>query len=150
MAEGIAESFVPPERPNIDAAALRELLESQQAWPVEAYERQARIDWFRLFSAWAMVALGFVEALLAFRLGFLLAAANAENGFVDVVYQASRPLVSPFAGIVGSSKLGTNGLFEPSIFVAMLAYFVAALLLVSVIWAWTVTEAARNQRPRAI
>jgi hypothetical protein len=50
--------------------------------------------------------------------------------------------VSPFAGIVADGKLGASGVFEPSVLVAMLAYFVGAVLLMSIAWAVRSTRLA--------
>ncbi|HEY7268999.1 MAG TPA: hypothetical protein VH951_04155 [Dehalococcoidia bacterium] len=150
MADSTADTFIAPERPVVDAAAIREVIEQREAFPLDAYESESRVDWFRLWNAWLMVALGFVEALLAFRLGFLLAGANPQNGFVDLVYHFSKPLVAPFNGIIAPDKLGTTGVIEPSILVAMVVYIVAAVLTVSIAWAITMTGNARMPRTRAL
>ena len=50
-----------------------------------------------------MVALAVVETLLVGRLAFLLAEANANNGFVNFIYDVSKPLAEPFQGIVANS-----------------------------------------------
>jgi hypothetical protein len=114
--------------------------------PLGATEWQAYVlehngpDWFRLSAAWTVVVVGFIEVVLAFRLGFLLAAANASNGFVNLVYDISGPLVSPFDGVIAASNVGSSGSFEPSIIVAMLAYIAAAGLLLAVIRAVIATK----------
>ncbi|HXH21881.1 MAG TPA: hypothetical protein VNN10_07610 [Dehalococcoidia bacterium] len=97
-------------------------------------------DWFRIAAAWTVVALVFIEAVLAFRLGFLLAAANTANGFVALVYDISAPLAAPFEGILAASKVGSSGAFEPSILVAMLAYLAAAGLWLTLVWAGLTTR----------
>ena len=133
-----------------DVAAIRELVEERDRWPLERYARDAGTDWLRLWEAWVVVGLAFIEVLLAFRLGFKLAAANAANGFVDAIYDLSGPLAAPFNGIIAADKLGANGSFEPSILVGMLAYVVAAVLLITVAWAVTTTEHARARNAPAL
>jgi|GEM_PF-1009562 len=79
-----------------------------------------------------MVALAVVEAVLAFRLVFLLATANSHNGFVSFIYGISKPLAAPFQGIVANS--GNLQFAAP---IAMGVYAVAALLLIAVLSATT-------------
>jgi hypothetical protein len=93
--------------------------------------RGSGLDWGRITRAWVVPSLILIESLLAFRLGFLLVSADPLNGFVSFVYEVTRPLVSPFEGVIKPSTLGDTGVFEPSILVAMLAYLVGALLLTS-------------------
>jgi hypothetical protein len=138
---GRAES-APPE-----AQALQELASGSPGRPLDEYVYESRMNWLRLWDAWLVVGLAFIEMLLAFRLGFLLAAANAQNGFVDLIYGLSKPLAAPFNGIVAGGKVGASGVFEPSILVAMAVYFVGAILLMSIAWAITTTEQAREVRP---
>ena len=143
MADSTVETFSMSDNGHAGAAAIKELAGERNVWPLERYAREAGTDWLRLWQAWVVVALAFAEVLLAFRLGFKLAAANPVNGFVDMVYGLSAPLAAPFEGIIASSKLGANGSFEPSILVGMLAYMVAAVLLITLAWAVTTTEQAR-------
>jgi uncharacterized protein YggT (Ycf19 family) len=84
-----------------------------------------------------MAALAVVEVLLVFRLGFRLAEANSNNGFVNFIYDISRPLAAPFQGIVGNS-----GNLEWASLIAMVVYAVAALLLIAVLFATTAGPAA--------
>ena len=82
--------------------------------------------WIQSLGGAIFVALAVVETLLVFRLGLLLAKANATNGFVNFIYDISRPLAAPFQGIVSRS-----GNFEYASLIAMGVYAVAALLLVA-------------------
>jgi hypothetical protein len=75
------------------------------------------------------VAIVAVLALLGFRLGFMLGEANAANDFVEFIYDASGPLVDPFAGIANERQLDNGGTFEPETVIAMAVYAVAALLV---------------------
>ena len=150
MSDSTVESFSVSERPRSDAAAVMELVEERNGWPLERYARESGTDWLRLWEAWVILALAFVEVLLAFRLGFKLAAANPLNGFVDLVYGLSAPLAAPFNGIIASNKLGANGSFEPSILVGMVTYVVAAVLLITLAWAVTTTERARSRTAPAL
>ena len=88
--------------------------------------------WVRSLGAVIMVALAVVETLLVFRLGFLLAEANPNNGFVNFIYDISKPLAAPFQGIVAD-----NGNLEYASPIGMGVYAVAALLLIAVLFAIT-------------
>jgi len=88
--------------------------------------------WVRSLGAVIMVALAVVETLLVGRLGFLLAEANANNGFVNFIYDVTKPLAEPFQGIVANT-----GNLEYASVIAMGVYAVAALLLIAVLFAIT-------------
>src|SRR4030067_64531 len=55
--------------------------------------------WVRSLGAVILVGLAVIETLLVFRLGFLLAEANPNNGFVNFIYAFSKPPAPPFQGI---------------------------------------------------
>ena len=97
--------------------------------------------WVRSLSAAVMVALAVVETLLVFRLGFLLAEANPSNGFVNFIYDVSKPLAKPFQGIVADS-----GNLEFASPIAMLVYAVAALLVIAVLFAVTAGPSAVGEK----
>ncbi|MDO8616881.1 MAG: hypothetical protein Q7T33_14285 [Dehalococcoidia bacterium] len=97
--------------------------------------------WVRSLGALIMVALAVVETLLVFRLGFLLAEANANNGFVNFIYDVSKPLAEPFQGIVANS-----GNLEYASPIAMGVYAVAALLLIAVLFAVTAGPSAIGEK----
>jgi len=97
--------------------------------------------WVRSLSAAVMVALAVVETLLVFRTGFLLAEANSNNGFVNFIYDVSKPLASPFQGIIADS-----GNLEFASPIAMLVYAVAALLVIAVLFAVTAGPSAVGER----
>ncbi len=97
--------------------------------------------WVRSLGAVIMAALAIVEALLVFRLGFLLASANSNNGFVDFIYDVSKPLAEPFQGIVADT-----GNLEYASPIAMVVYAVAALLLIAVLFAVTSGPSAAGEK----
>ena len=97
--------------------------------------------WVRSLGAIIMVALAVVETLLGFRLGFQLAEANSNNGFVSFIYDVSKPLAAPFQGIIANS-----GAFEPASIIAMGVYAVAALLLIAVLFAITSGPSAAGEK----
>ncbi len=130
-----------------EAAAVRELVIEEESWPLERYESEGGFDWLNITNIWLVVVLGFIEVFLSFRLGFRLAAANPDNGFVSIIYSVTKPLISPFEGIVQDSRLGSAGVFEPSIMVAMLVYIVGAILLMSIAWAIAATAGEARQPP---
>jgi uncharacterized protein YggT (Ycf19 family) len=97
--------------------------------------------WVRSLGAIILVALAVVETLMVFRLGFLLAEANASNGFVNFIYDLSKPLAEPFQGIVADS-----GNLEFASPIAMVVYAVAALLLIAVLFAVTSGPSAAGEK----
>jgi uncharacterized protein YggT (Ycf19 family) len=88
--------------------------------------------WVRSLGGVILVALAVVETLLVGRLGFLLAEANSSNGFVNFIYDVSKPLAEPFQGIVANT-----GNLEYASAIAMGVYAVAALLLIAALHAIT-------------
>jgi uncharacterized protein YggT (Ycf19 family) len=97
--------------------------------------------WVRSLGAVILVALAVVETLLAGRLAFLLAEANANNGFVNFIYDVSKPLAEPFQGIVANS-----GNLEYASPIAMVVYAVAALLLIALLFAITAGPSAAGDK----
>jgi len=92
--------------------------------------------WIGVLAAWIAIALAVVEVVLGFRLGFLLASANPNNGFVDFIYDISDPLTDPFQGIFTNRSVD-GGIFEPASLIAMLVYLVSGALLIALILAMT-------------
>jgi hypothetical protein len=101
--------------------------------------------WISVFAAWSAIAVAGVEVILGFRLGFLLAAANPSNGFVDFIYDIGDPLAEPFQGIV-SNRSVDGGIFEPASIIAMLVYLVAGALLIAAILAMASGLAPHGER----
>jgi uncharacterized protein YggT (Ycf19 family) len=97
--------------------------------------------WVRSLGGVIMAALAVVETLLVFRLALLLAEANSNNGFVNFIYDISKPLAAPFQGIVGNS-----GNLEWASLIAMVVYAVAALLLIAVLFATTAGPSAAGEK----
>lgn len=95
----------------------------------------------RSLGALIMVALAVVETLLVFRLGFLLAEANSSNGFVNFIYDVSKPLAAPFQGIIADS-----GNLEFASPIAMVVYAVAALLLIAALFAITAGPSVSGEK----
>jgi len=97
--------------------------------------------WVRSLGAVIMVGLAVIETLLVFRLGFLLAEANSSNGFVNFIYDVSKPLAAPFQGIVAN-----NGNLEYASPIGMVVYAVAALLLIAALFAITSGPSAAGEK----
>jgi hypothetical protein len=76
----------------------------------------------------AVIALA-LESLLAFRFVFLLTGANANNGFVDFIYDSTNWLVDPFEGIASTSEVD-GGVFDPATLIAMAVVMVVAALII--------------------
>jgi hypothetical protein len=73
-----------------------------------------------------------IEGLLAFRLAFALGGANANNGFVDFIYDVTGPLVAPFEGIF-RERVDGSSVFEPETVVAMAVWLLVALVVVALV-----------------
>lgn len=99
----------------------------------------------RMLALWMGVALAAVETLLGFRLAFLLAEANAGNGFVEFIYDVSDPLVEPFQGIIANDTLSSGGVFEPASVIGMVVYFVAAALIIAAVLVTTAGPPAHDK-----
>ena len=97
--------------------------------------------WVRSLGAVILVGLAAIETLLVFRLGFLLAEANPNNGFVNFIYDVSKPLAAPFQGIVADS-----GNLEFAAPIGMVVYAVAALLLIAALFAITSGPSAAGEK----
>ena len=80
--------------------------------------------------------LGALEALLVFRLIFMLAGASHGSIFVTFIYSLSGIFVMPFLGIFRSataSGVETTAIFEPATLVAIIVYAVLAWGLVALV-----------------
>lgn len=88
--------------------------------------------WLGTLGLWVGVILAVAEAFLAFRLLFLMSAANPGAGFVNFVYASTGWMVSPFQGITASGQLANGGLFESATLFAMIVYLVIALIIMAV------------------
>ncbi len=69
--------------------------------------------------------LGLIEVLLAFRVGLSALGANSYAGFTSLIYAVTTPLISPFRGILGISRVG-NSTFEWSTIIAAIVYLCLA------------------------
>lgn len=102
--------------------------------------------WFSMLAMWAGLALAVVETLLGFRLGFRLANANPNNGFVDFIYDITGPMIEPFEGIA-SNRSVDGGVLEPATVIAMVVFLVAGLLLMTILWMLSALPAPAGERP---
>ncbi len=97
----------------------------------------------RRSGAWSAVNIvyllfGLLEALLAFRLIFLLLGANPASGFVSFIYNLTEPFVWPFYGIFPQATnqgAATTSVFEPATIIAMIVYALVAWLIARLIGA---------------
>lgn len=71
-----------------------------------------------------------IITLLLFRFFFILFGANPLNNFVDFIYDASRPLVSPFFGLFNYNYIAGRAVFEVPCLVAIIVYTLIAAVLV--------------------
>ncbi len=72
-----------------------------------------------------------VESFLAVRFILKLFGANAANGFVNWVYEMSGSLLEPFREIFPTKVFHNTFVLEFSTIFAMVAYSIAALLIIS-------------------
>jgi YggT family protein len=73
---------------------------------------------------------GVIIALLGLRFLFILLGANPLNGFVNFIYDVSRPFVQPFYGMFSTEPTFTKAHFELATLVAIIVYALVTLLLV--------------------
>lgn len=100
-----------------------------------AADRAAALDWVTRL-VWFIV--GLMAILLAIRFVLLLAGANENAGFAQLIYGLTGWMVAPFLGLFGShftypGAAGT-GIFEPEALVAIVVYFLIG---------WIVTKIAQ-------
>jgi hypothetical protein len=88
--------------------------------------------WMRTFTMMIAFLWLLVETALAFRLAFMLGGANPGNGFVNFIYDVSRPFVAPFEGIFSESRSGSS-VFEPETVIAMAVWTIAAIIFVALV-----------------
>ncbi len=86
-----------------------------------------------IISMWVGFLLLIVEALLILRLTLKLAGASASSWFVDFIYDITGPLIRPFEGIIQHRTVGTDGVFEPEVVIAVVVYPLLAWLLTAII-----------------
>lgn len=79
---------------------------------------------------------GVIVALLVVRLILQLLGANEGNGFVDLIYALTTPLILPFYGIFGEPTYGQAQL-ETSTLVAIVVY---GLITVGIAKLFTITK----------
>jgi hypothetical protein len=78
------------------------------------------------------LVLGIIEGIIALRFIFRLLGANPESGFVNLIYNLSTPLVTPFAGIFGQDATVTGtGAVTTSVldWTAVVAFVVYGIVL---------------------
>lgn len=71
-----------------------------------------------------------VEILLFLRFALQLLGAQAANEVVAFIYSISLVLMGPFAGMFGTSAVGTMVL-EPSVLIAMVFYAILGYVLIT-------------------
>ncbi len=68
------------------------------------------------------IIVGFVVSILAIRFVLTLLGANRNNGFADLIYSATYPLVAPFFGLFGYKFEYGVARFEIETLVAIAVY----------------------------
>ena len=81
-----------------------------------------------------------VEGFLGLRFVLKLFGANANNGFVNWVYEMSGALLEPFRGIFPARVFENQYVLEFSTLFAMLMYALLALLIIALINAITTPD----------
>ena len=72
-----------------------------------------------------------IVGLISFRFVLMLLAANAQNSFVDLIYDITEPLVSPFVGIVNATTFDNGAVVDFGALIAIVVYVLAAWVLLS-------------------
>jgi hypothetical protein len=90
--------------------------------PQQVYEKKKTI--FR-YNQIIWYILGFVEALLAFRIVLKAIGANSSIGFTNLIYSVTTPLAGPFTGVLEPSISGTS-MIEWSTAIAAIVYLFIA------------------------
>jgi len=95
-------------------------------------EREQRIFTFKATQLiWLLF--GFLEALIALRIGLMLIGANPGSPIVALIYGFTSLFLFPFTGLIGSPSAG-NMVLELSSLFAMLIYALIAWGIERVVW----------------
>ena len=78
-----------------------------------------------------------VTAVLGLRFIFRLVGANADNGFVNWIYDTSGEMVSPFRNIFVNPSVDGAGVVDFTALIALVVYGLLALLVVHLIGLWS-------------
>ena len=78
--------------------------------------------------------MGVVEFLLALRFLFRVLNADAQSGFVNFVYNLTRPFVGPFAGVFNDQVVNQTSVVEFSTLLAMALYAVLTYGIVQLLY----------------
>ena len=119
--------------------------DSEEIVTTDATPRTIIRGWAATFAAWITAALLIVEMLLGFRLGLLLAGANAANDFADFIYDLTGVMIEPFKDIGSARTVGDDGIFEPGTLVAMGVFLAATLVLLLILWALSAMPAIQQR-----
>jgi len=95
----------------------------------------ARVIWF---------VFGLIEVLIAIRFVLLLTGANAQAGFVRMIYGVSGIFMIPFVAIFKTQRVAAGSVFEWSALVAIVIYALIAWGLVALIQAVSPREQAET------
>jgi hypothetical protein len=79
--------------------------------------------------AWLIVTV--IVGMISFRFVLMLVAANPANGFVDLIYDLTGWMVTPFSGIISNITDDTGMVIETASLFAIVVYSLAASLLIS-------------------
>lgn len=90
--------------------------------PQQVYEKKKTI--FR-YNQIIWYILGFVEALLAFRIVLKAIGANSSIGFTNLIYSVTTPLAGPFTGVLAPS-ISRTSIIEWSTAIAAIVYLFIA------------------------
>lgn len=93
--------------------------------------------WSAVVNLWIGLILAVIEVAIGLRFVLKLTAAESGNGFVDLIYSLTGPLVRPFEGIFNERIVNTDGVLEPQSLIALVVYPLIALLLGAIIRAVT-------------
>lgn len=100
----------------------------QKVLEVKPTGRQVFVARFTRFM-WLLVTI--LVALLVFRFGLKLIAANPGSTFVEVMYDITDVFVAPFNGIIQTPTVGEGGVVDVAALFAMVVYTLGAWALIT-------------------
>lgn len=121
--------------PNTEATSTdrRSQVHTEVRVPIEAV--MTRVVWF---------VFGVIEVLIAVRFVLMLLGANAQTGFVQMIYGVSNIFMAPFIAIFKTQPVSTGSVFEWSALAAIAIYALAAWGLTALIYAVTPRAGAQT------
>ena len=95
------------------------------------------MDMSRMLRQLVDLVMYFIGAVVGLRFLFRLFGANADNGFVNWVYDTSGEILSPFRNIFVNPSLDGAGVVDFTALFGLIVYGLASLLVLKLVGAWS-------------